>query len=139
MTIRALLALCVLSAMFATKATAEDGYGYTYEGNASAVQDYTFNSNAPAAPMMPEYSTWHAGYYHTMWGRPVAMVVPPTATHHTNWGWGIGNTRVTPIYPQYLGPMNSAVTQMGYGPYRAQPYYTSDTLQFGVYYIRGPW
>ena len=84
-------------------------------------------------------SGWHAGYYHTMWGQPVALVVPPTATHQTNWGWGIGNTRVTPIYPQFLGPMTATASQYQYGPHRPTPYYVSDTLQFGVYYIRGPW
>ncbi len=89
--------------------------------------------------MAPDMSTWHAGYSHTMWGRPIALVVPPTVRYQTNWGWGIGNTRITPVNPQFQGPMNSAVTQMSYGPYRPTPYYVSDTLQFGVYYIRGPW
>ena len=82
---------------------------------------------------------WHAGYYHTAWGQPVALVVPPTATHQTNWGWGIGNTRVTPIYPQFEGPMTAVPSQYRYGPHRPTPFYVSDTLQFGVYYIRGPW
>ncbi|MGE3408778.1 MAG: hypothetical protein AB7I37_18310 [Pirellulales bacterium] len=87
---------------------------------------------------------WHAGYYETAWGRPMPLVVPPTATHQTDYGWGIGNTRVTRIWPQYGGP------QAGY-PYdpaagvgsaeqwRPTPYWPSDTSQFGIYYIRGPW
>jgi hypothetical protein len=100
-------------------------------------QDYAVSGAAQA--VVPEQSQWHAGYYHTMWGRPVSLVVPPTVTFQTNYGWGIGNTRVTPVYPQYQGPMNSDITAMQYGPYRPTPYYVSDTLQFGVYYIRGPW
>jgi hypothetical protein len=108
-----------------------------YEANSPVARDYTTGSGGQMR--MPEQSAWHAGYYHTAWGRPVALVVPPTANYQTNWGWGIGNTRVTPIYPQFLGPMNSPITAMPYGPYRPTPYYVSDTLQFGVYYIRGPW
>src|SRR5690606_5746513 len=30
---------------------------------------------------------WHYGYYHTMWGRPVALVVPPQANYQTNYAW----------------------------------------------------
>ena len=130
-----ILAAGMALSLSATQARAQNGAAY--ERNSPIAQDYAVSSGAQVS--VPEQSDWHAGYYHTMWGRPVALVVPPTATHQTNWGWGIGNTRVTPIYPQFLGPMNSAETNIGYGPYRPQPYYTSDTLQFGVYYIRGPW
>lgn len=139
MTITRCLLLAALLAA-APAVLAQDGI--SYEANSPAPQDYAVPQTygAPGGQIfVPEQSAWHAGYYHTMWGRPVALVVPPTATHQTNWGWGIGNTRVTPIYPQFQGPMNSAVTANPYGPYRPQPYYTSDTLQFGVYYIRGPW
>jgi hypothetical protein len=82
---------------------------------------------------------WHSGYHHIAWGQPVALVVPPTATHQTNWGWGVGNTRVTPIYPQFAGPTTVVPSQYQYGRTLPTPYYVSDTLQFGVYYIRGPW
>jgi hypothetical protein len=85
------------------------------------------------------YAPWHSGYYHVAWGQPVALVVPPTATHQTNWGWGVGNTRITRINPQFMGPMSAAASQYQYGRPLPTPYYVSDTLQFGVYYIRGPW
>ena len=92
----------------------------------------------PNAAMM-DPTGWHSGYYHTTWGQPVALLIPPTVTHQTNWGWGIGNTRINPIYAQYQGPMTAAASQYPYGPHRPTPYYVSDTLHFGVYYIRGPW
>lgn len=88
-------------------------------------------TRAPAAP-------WHGGYYLSGWGMPVALVVPPTAEFQTHWGWGVANTRITPIRSQfqrnYPGP--------GYyerGMIRPTPPWPSDTDQFGVYYVRGPW
>jgi len=81
--------------------------------------------------------SWHGAYYHVAWGSPVALVVPPTARYQTHWGWGVGNTRVAPIYHQfehdYPGP---AVGGQGFLP---TPPWPSDTDQFGVYYVRGPW
>jgi len=79
--------------------------------------------------------SWHGGYRHTAWGGPVALVVPPTAEHHTEYGWGVTNTRVVPIYHQFKRPYYGG----GGGPFRATPPWPSDTTQFGVYYIRGPW
>ena len=81
---------------------------------------------------------WHAGYYHTAWGCPVALVVPPTAENQTHWGWGVGNTRVTTIYHQFDRNFPGG----GYydrRAFRPTPNWPSDTDQFGVYYIRGPW
>ena len=79
---------------------------------------------------------WHGGYYDVAWGRPLALVVPPTARTQAHWSWGVGGFRVTPIYHQYgLGyPM--------YGECRCfqpTPRWPSCTDQFGDYYIRGPW
>ena len=81
---------------------------------------------------------WHQGYYHTAWGMPLALVVPPTASYQTNWGWGVGNTRVTPICPQF------SRNWAGPGSYdrrtfNATPPWPSDTTQSGVNYVRGPW
>ena len=82
--------------------------------------------------------TWHGHYRHTAWGTPVALVVPPTASLQTNWGWGVGNTRITPICHQfernYPGP-----GQYDAKAFRPTPAWPSDTDQFGVYYVRGPW
>jgi hypothetical protein len=81
---------------------------------------------------------WNEPYYNPAWGMPVAVVVPPTAELQTHWGWGVGNTRVTPICPRfkrdYPGPL--AYDRALFQP---MPPWPSDTDQFGYYYVRGPW
>jgi len=83
-------------------------------------------------------TSWHNWYYHAAWGMPVALVVPPTAELQTKWGWGVGNTQVVPIWPQfsrnYPGPGQ-------YDPrlFKPTPPWPSHTDQFGVNYVRGPW
>lgn len=80
---------------------------------------------------------WNGSYYHVMWGQPVALVVPPTAEYQTHWNWGVAQTAVTPIWPQF--------TRAYPGPYYGRsvllptPAWPSSTDQFGVYYVRGPW
>jgi hypothetical protein len=70
-----------------------------------------------------------------MWGSPVNLVVPPTAEYHTEMGWGVGNSRRTVIRDQFgYGYADS----FG-GGYMATPAWPSDTTQFGVHYVRGPW
>ncbi|MHC4400715.1 MAG: hypothetical protein ACYTG0_13650 [Planctomycetota bacterium] len=82
-------------------------------------------------------SSWHSGYYHSAWGMPVALVVPPTARFQTHWSWGVPSSRMSRIRAQfgrnYPGP--------GFydrGMFRPTPPWPSDTDQFGVYYVRGP-
>jgi hypothetical protein len=90
-----------------------------------------------AARRLARWYTWHGRYYHTEWGTPVALVVPPTASMQTEWGWGVGNTRVSRINHQFARPYP--------GPggwdevFLPTPPWPSDTNQFGVYYVRGPW
>jgi hypothetical protein len=90
------------------------------------------------APYCAASSPWHGGYYHVSYGVPVALVVPPTAEFQTHWGWGVGNTRVSVNWHQfrrnYPGP-----AYYDAGTYQPTPYWPSDTDQFGVYYVRGPW
>ena len=81
---------------------------------------------------------WHGGYYHSAWGAPVALVVPPKAELQTHWGWGVGNTRTTFIWHQFQRDYPGPGTYTG-GMFRPTPYWPSDTDQFGTYYIRGPW
>jgi hypothetical protein len=88
--------------------------------------------------------SWHAGYYNTQYGAPVALVVPPTARMSTRWGWGVSQSTMSPIYPQfkrsYPGPvMVDAATGQGPSPLMPTPRWPSHTDQFGVYYVRGPW
>lgn len=79
---------------------------------------------------------WHGEFYHTAYGVPVAMVVPPTASMQTDYSWGVGGFRVQPLYRQfnreYPGPV-------GGGGFLPTPKWPSDTAQFGVYPVRGPW
>jgi hypothetical protein len=84
------------------------------------------------------YASWNGGYYHTSYGMPVALVIPPTAEYQTHWGWGVGNTRVTPNVPQFgrNWPGPAAYDARAFQP---TPPWPSDTDQFGVYYVRGPW
>lgn len=88
--------------------------------------------------------SWHAGYYNTQYGAPVALVVPPTARMSTRWGWGVSQSTMSPIYPQfkrpYPGPvMVDEATGLGPNPLLPTPRWPSHTDQFGVYYVRGPW
>jgi len=90
--------------------------------------------------------SWHAGYYHTQWGVPLALVVPPTARMQTRYSWGVAQSTMSPIYQQFErpypgGPMgieNSTVGLDG-NPLQPTPRWPSHTDQFGVYYVRGPW
>ena len=82
--------------------------------------------------------TWHGDYYDAAWGMPVALVVPPTAENQTKWGWGVGNTRIVPIEHQFHRdyPGQGIFSRSWFQP---TPRWPSDTDQFGVYYVRGPW
>ncbi len=87
--------------------------------------------------------SWHAGYYHTASGVPVALMVPPTARMHTRWSWGVAQSTMHPLYHQferpYPGPVaGDAATGLA-EPLRPTPRWPSHTDQFGVYYVRGPW
>ncbi len=79
---------------------------------------------------------WHGNYYHTSWGVPVSLVVPPTAELHTEYGWGVTNTRIVPIYHQFGRNFPGTGYSAGFAP---TPLWPNDTTQFGVYYVRGPW
>lgn len=91
--------------------------------------------------MMParraQYYNWNSNYYHTEYGAPVALVVPPTANLQTNWGWGVASSRISRLDHQFqrnypgAGPFG--------GPFRSTPVWPQDTTQFGVYHVRGPW
>ncbi len=81
-------------------------------------------------------TSWHGGYAHVTWGRPLALIVPPTANMQTEYAWGVGRTRMAPIHHQYFRPV-PATTAAGQLPFA--PAWPQDTRQQGVYYIRGPW
>lgn len=91
--------------------------------------------------MLPAYRArwynWNRNYAHTEYGQPVALVVPPTANLQTNYGWGVASSRLSRIEHQFQRNFPGFGT-FG-GPFRPTPVWPSDTTQFGVYYVRGPW
>jgi hypothetical protein len=99
---------------------------------------------APASAhpyMLPLYRArcynWNSAYAQTSYGQPIAMVVPPTANMQTNWDWGVSSSRISRLDHQF------GRNFYGFGPfgawYRPTPLWPSDTNQFGVYNVRGPW
>lgn len=97
--------------------------------------EYTHRWNRYHAAQSP----WHGNYYNAQWGRPLALVVPPTADSQVSWGWGVGATNVTPIYHQFGRGNPATYPQGSWNRFRPTPYWPSHTDQFGVYYVRGPW
>jgi hypothetical protein len=84
-----------------------------------------------------QYYNWNRNYAYTDYGQPTALVVPPTAQLQTNWGWGVGSSRISRIDHQFQRNYPGD-GQFG-GPFRPTPVWPSDTTQFGVYYVRAPW
>ncbi|QDU87297.1 hypothetical protein Pla175_06560 [Pirellulimonas nuda] len=84
-----------------------------------------------------ENYNWNAPYAHVQYGQPVALVVPPVVQTQTNWGWGVGSSRISRIDHQF-GRDYPGIGPHG-GPFRNTPAWPQDTNQFGVYYVRGPW
>lgn len=82
---------------------------------------------------------WHGSYYHSSYGQPVALVVPPTAQLQTNWGWGVGSSRVSRIDHQFGRNYPGNGPFGGGAAFRPLPRWPHDTTNFGVYYVRGPW
>jgi hypothetical protein len=82
--------------------------------------------------------SWHGNYYHTAYGYPLGLVVPPTANMQTRMGWGVTQNEMVPIYHQfqrrYPGYDGGSI-----GLFAPTPHWPSHTDQFGVYYVRGPW
>ena len=81
---------------------------------------------------------WHGQYRHTSFGKPVALVVPPIANLQTHYSWGVPSSRVTPIHHQF-GRSYPGGEGGAYSAFRPTPFWPSNTNQFGVYYVRGPW
>ena len=84
--------------------------------------------------------SWHSVWYDPSIGRPMALVVPPTAEFTSEYAWGVPSSRVMPLYHQYQRPYPGpgAVPGQGAG-ILPTPYWPSDTVQFGVHSVRGPW
>lgn len=82
---------------------------------------------------------WNGGYYHTAYGHPVPLVVPPTANMQVKWGWGVAQSETVPIYHQFRRAYPGDFGGMGGAGLSPTPRWPSHSDQFGVYYARGPW
>ncbi len=81
--------------------------------------------------------TWHGRYYNAAYGSPVAVVTPPTVTMQTDYGWGVGNTRISRIPGQFGNQYPGRIYgNTGFWP---TPPWPRDTTQYGLYHVRGPW
>lgn len=81
---------------------------------------------------------WVGNYAHSSYGQPVALVVPPTAQLQTNWGWGVGSSRISRLDHQFGRDYPGPGAGMA-GGFRTLPRWPHDTTNMGVYYVRGPW
>ena len=84
-----LLTVAMLATAFSTAmpetATASDPYA------AFQVWSYNYQMDRP----------WHGGYYHQSYGQPLALVVPPTATHRQTLSWGVSQNLMYPLHHQF--------------------------------------
>jgi hypothetical protein len=84
--------------------------------------------------------SWHSAWYDPSEGRPIALVVPPTAEFMTQYSWGVPSSRVMPLYHQFRRPYpGPGAVAGGGGGFMPTPNQPSDTVQFGVNAVRGPW
>jgi hypothetical protein len=128
--------LLAAAALLAAASIAQAGHVYPNECPSTAGMTHHDLHAAHRASRVP----WHGQYYHTEYNRPVALVVPPTASNYTSWGWGVPSYRMMPLHHQFHRryPGNAGVAGAGFPLYPTPPW-PSDTEQFGVYYVRGPW
>ncbi|MEM9943723.1 MAG: hypothetical protein AAF939_19325 [Planctomycetota bacterium] len=106
---------------------------YTYSNNGLAAQ-HTHQWNQEQAAGL----SWHDNYSYWRFGTPTALVVPPTASYETEYAWGVGQTRSTPIHSQF-GRMGAGMIGGGAGGAQQAPYWPSSTRQYGIYPVRAPW
>jgi hypothetical protein len=83
-------------------------------------------------------SSWHGSHQNTQYGRPVAVVVPPTAHMQSSYSWGVAQTRMNPNYQQFGRSYPGQAAPAGM-PFQPTPRWPSHTDQHGYYYVRGPW
>ena len=65
--------------------------------------------------------SWHSGWYNPDVGRPVPLVVPPTAEFVSEYSWGVPSSRVMPLYQQYRKPYPGAAYAPGSRPLMPTP------------------
>lgn len=131
---RTLLLACALATLLSAwgASGARAGHPTDLGGHAHTVADRWSARFAQVTP-------WHANYYYTQAGRPVALVVPPTANMRARWSWGVAQNEIGPIHHRFARPYPGYGEGGPAGYFAPTPYWPSHTDQFGVYYVRGPW
>ena len=82
-------------------------------------------------------SPWHGEYMGWQWRQPTALIVPPTASYQTSYGWGVGQVMSKPIVHQF--GRQSEPTSGAAASYKKTPYWPNSTEPFGIYPVRAPW
>jgi hypothetical protein len=131
---KSILTLTLALAAILAAASAHAGHPYCNECPSQHGMTHADKWAAHAASRVP----WHGQYYHTEYNAPLALVVPPTANNYTSWGWGVPSYRIMPLHHQFHRRYPGAGVAAG-SPMYPTPPWPSDTEQFGVYYVRGPW
>ena len=108
--------------------TPEPIYTYSNAGVTSQRTHAWNQSEAIGRPWAGDYQTWR-------WRTPTALVVPPTASYHSTYAWGVGQVRSTPIHSQF-GVGGGGIASGAAGQ---TPYHPWSTEQFGYYPVRAPW
>ncbi len=125
----------------AGQAAANDCYGGSpYGSSANGLSASASSSRGLCGMTAAEraaFYPWHGNYAHSAFGQPVALVVPPTANLQTNWGWGVGSSRISRLDHQF-GRNYPGAGPFG-GSFQMTPRWPHDTTNFGVYSVRGPW
>ena len=113
------------------------GYGKT----GGLHEDCKYNAWEKRYFLRSQGKSWHSAWYDPAEGRPIALVVPPTSEFMTQYSWGVPSSRVAPIYHQFHRPYPGpgAVAGSSGGGFLPTPNQPSDTVQFGVNAVRGPW
>ena len=106
-------------------------YTYSPAGH-RAGWEHSWNQNRAAV------TSWHGCNSYWRFGTPTALVVPPTAAFQSSYGWGVGQVRSLPINHQFQKAGGYGMGN-GAGNFAPTPYWPSNTEQFGVYPVRGPW
>jgi hypothetical protein len=107
---------------------------------------YTYSNRGIEAGLTHQWNqqealgrNWHGNYQYWRYGEPTALVVPPTASYQTSYGWGVGQTRMYPIHHQFGKAGAGIIGGGGNGMFSRTPYWPSHTDQFGIYSVRAPW
>jgi hypothetical protein len=134
--IRSILLACLVAGFAAGAASQARAWGYPPHPTDLGGHHHTRADRWSAR--FAQVTPWHANYAYTQAGRPVALVVPPTANMRSRYSWGVAQNEIGPIHHRFARPYpGPGFAPTGY--FAPTPLHPSHTDQFGVYSVRGPW